>query len=416
MPIMSHPAASPTPSDSIPLFANQLLRLAIEAWTSQLADGPYNDPPPTGRIAHIIRSHVASLGLDTVPPHDLAEHDDTAHLRWLLVRAELQSNRASWLNPAQGTTSSPSVASPAPLGSTAPTDSFSPHESGWSCLVASVHRAISLLSQRTSFASAVESSASRQAYNLAYGLTHEINNPLGNIVARAQRLISCVESEADQKSLATVVDQAMRAHEMLAEVMRAVQPQPMQLAPANVVDTVQSAFAMLQPEADRLHVRWEFDRPDQPIHANIHAEALTEVLRLLARNALEVSRPNDAILWAVSTSPLPPTHASSTAELRLASPTAHQTQLDSQIVRIAIRDTGPGLSPRAARSAFDLFYSGREHGRGLGISLAVVRRIIDSHGGQVRMRSEANAGCSVEIDLPQIEPPPRPRPQLQLNW
>jgi signal transduction histidine kinase len=413
---MSHPAASPNPPDSIALFANQLLRLAIEAWTSQLADGPYNDPPPPGRIAQTIRSHVASLGLDAFPPHDLAEHDDTAHLRWLLVRAELRFNRGAWLNPEQGTTSSPSVSSPAPVGSTSRTASNPPHEPGWSCLVASVHRALSLLSHRESFASAVESSASRQAYNLAYGLTHEINNPLGNIVARAQRLISCVESEADQKSLATIVDQAMRAHEMLAEVMRAVQPQPMQLAPANLVDTVQSAFTMLQPEADRLHVRWEFDRPDHPIHANIHTEALTEVLRLLARNALEVSRPNDAILWAVSGSHRPPTHAPASAERRLAGTTAHHTPLDAQIVRIAIRDTGPGLSPRAAQSAFDLFYSGREHGRGLGISLAVVRRIVDSHGGTVRMRSEANAGCSVEIDLPQIEPPRRPRTQLQLKW
>lgn len=406
MRIMSQPAASQNFSDSIALFANQLLRLAIETWTSQLAHSPNNDPPPLGRIAQAIRSNIADLGLDAITPHDLTEDDDTAHLRWLLIQSELRSHAASH-----------SIAQPRTISSqTNPALSVASDDPSWSCLVASVHRALTLLSCHASFTSAVESSASRQAYNLAYGLTHEINNPLGNIVARAQRLISCVNSEADQKSLATIVDQAMRAHEMLAEVMRAVQPQPMQLAPANVVDAVQSAFSMLQPEAERLQVRWEFDRPDHPIHANIHAEALAEVLRLLARNALEVSRPNDAILWAVSASPRYTTHDPTSAERQLAHPTTHQTHHSEQIARITIRDSGPGLSPRAAQSAFDLFYSGREHGRGLGVSLAVVRRIVDGHGGQVRMRSEANAGCSVEIDLPQIEPPRRPRTQLQLKW
>jgi nitrogen-specific signal transduction histidine kinase len=50
-----------------------------------------------------------------------------------------------------------------------------------------VHRAVQLLSCEVSFHAAVERSAQRQVYNLAYGLTHEINNPLANIVARAAK-------------------------------------------------------------------------------------------------------------------------------------------------------------------------------------------------------------------------------------
>ena len=88
----------------------------------------------------------------------------------------------------------------------------------------SLHRTISLLSSCRSVRGAIEASSTRQAYELAYGLTHEINNPLGNIVARAQQLLTKATDDHARKSLATIVDQAMRAHEMLAEVMRAVQP------------------------------------------------------------------------------------------------------------------------------------------------------------------------------------------------
>ena len=83
-------------------------------------------------------------------------------------------------------------------------------------------------------------------------------------------------------------------------------------------------------------------------------------------------------------------------------------------VRITLSDTGPGLTPQAQRSAMDLFYSGREHGRGLGISLAIVHRIVEMHRGTFTVHSENGAGCRTEIELPQIRGPIESRPELSL--
>lgn len=255
-----------------------------------------------------------------------------------------------------------------------------------------VHRAIQLLSSEVSFHAAVERSARRQVYNLAYGLTHEINNPLANIVARAQKLMGEVSDPHARRSLATIMDQGMRAHEMLAEVMRAVQPASFPLLATDVASIVHQVWSQLQEQARTAGVRWECDLSSDRIYAEAHAASLLDALRMLGLNAIDVCGPNDTVCWSCE-------------------PVADPLQ---DRVRVTLLDTGPGLSHDAHRAASDLFYSGREHGRGLGISLAVVRRIVEQHRGNFTMRSESGAGCRIEIELPRVGTPVEARPKVSL--
>ncbi|MFN7732841.1 MAG: ATP-binding protein [Pirellula sp.] len=361
--------------DAIPRFAASLLQHAVQSWTEALSE-------PTSRSNRLAAWLLRALPEPLEPlPTELHDAEDVAVLRWLLV----QSEQSSYQSVSASTEAIP--------------------DSHWECLIASLHSALSLASTQTAFADAVQRAATRQVYNLAYGLTHEINNPLGNIMARAQRLIPTVISEADKRSLATIVDQSQRAHEMLAEVMRAVQPAPLQLVSTDVRDPMQRAFESLRAEAERLRVRWSMQPSDRPLFAAIDADAMVEVLRVLGRNALDVVRPSDAIDWSVSEVHRDPSPASSLPAALGSAP---------RWLCIAVRDTGPGLSAEAARSAFDLFYSGREHGRGLGVSLAVAHRIVAECGGTLRLRSESGAGCTAEIVLPQSTPPPRSRPMVRV--
>lgn len=263
---------------------------------------------------------------------------------------------------------------------------------GQSIIQDAVHRAIQLLSCEVSFHAAVERSARRQVYNLGYGLTHEINNPLANIVARAQKLMGELSDPQAQRSLATIMDQGMRAHEMLAEVMRAVQTETCNLAATDVALIVRQAWSQLQEEALKEGIRWEYDIGPERIYAEAHAPSLLEALRMLGLNAIDVCGPNDTICWGCDAIAV----------------------TSKERVRITLNDTGPGLSPEAQRSASDLFFSGREHGRGLGISLAVVNRIVRMHRGSFAMRSEQGAGCCIEIELPRVGPPNEARPKISL--
>lgn len=246
-----------------------------------------------------------------------------------------------------------------------------------STLRKSLQRALSLLSTSDSVHEAIEAASRRQVYELAYGLTHEINNPLGNIVARAQQLLSKSTDTYDRKSLATIVDQAMRAHEMLAELMRAVQPRQASLSQVDLVSTTREAFEKSALVAQAKNVMCHWKEGSKQIWAQVDRRGLLEALRLIAQNAIDVCRENDSIRWSVD-------------EL-------------GATVRIQIEDTGPGLSHDALRRAFDLFYSGREAGRGLGVSLAVVRRLVSESQGRIAMTSERQLGCRVEIRFRKTE-------------
>ncbi|MFN6139847.1 MAG: ATP-binding protein [Planctomycetota bacterium] len=256
----------------------------------------------------------------------------------------------------------------------------------------SLQRAVSLLSSCSSIQDSVEASARRQVYELAYGLTHEINNPLGNIFARAQQILSKSTDPHDRKSLSTIVDQAMRAHEMLAEVMRAVQPRDVHLSNCDLVALIQKAHQQGLETAESKKIACRLKLDCQVAWANVDPAGILEALRLLAQNAIEACRQEDSIEWS----------------------------LDEQgrYFRIIIQDTGPGLSQHSIRRAFDLFYSGREAGRGLGVSLAVVRRLVSESGGQVRLFGQEKLGCNVEIRFPKMDTPsdlPREIPN-QRTW
>lgn len=75
-------------------------------------------------------------------------------------------------------------------------------------------------------------------------------------------------------------------------------------------------------------------------------------------------------------------------------------------VHIEVRDTGPGLPPGTEAAVFEPFVRGpgAEH-PGLGLGLATVKRIVETHGGAVGVESHAGAGCRFWMDLPKAPAP-----------
>jgi two-component system sensor histidine kinase AtoS len=67
-------------------------------------------------------------------------------------------------------------------------------------------------------------------------------------------------------------------------------------------------------------------------------------------------------------------------------------------VEIEIKDTGVGIPEEVQGKIFDFFFTTREEGAGLGLSIA--RRIINQHGGDIQVESKENSGTSVILRLP----------------
>ena len=72
---------------------------------------------------------------------------------------------------------------------------------------------------------------------------------------------------------------------------------------------------------------------------------------------------------------------------------------DGQDMVYYVRDNGAGIYPRHHRKIFDLFYKVNSNSRGTGAGLAIVKRIIDAHGGRIWVESELGKGCTMCFTL-----------------
>jgi signal transduction histidine kinase len=65
---------------------------------------------------------------------------------------------------------------------------------------------------------------------------------------------------------------------------------------------------------------------------------------------------------------------------------------------IAVRDSGPGMSRESAERIFDLYFSTKDAGTGLGLPIA--KKIVEEHGGTIRVATEPGRGTTVTIEIP----------------
>ena len=218
---------------------------------------------------------------------------------------------------------------------------------------------------------------------LAYGAGHEVNNPLANISTRAQTLLQDETNPERRRKLATINSQAFRAHEMIADLMLFAKPPQLQSESIDIVQLMDTVIGELADQARGQET--QISRPEHPATLRLQADPdhLAVALRALCMNSLEAIGHGGRIEIV--------------AERRSCRDPLHRPR---QIVSLVIRDTGPGITPEARRHLFDPFYSGREAGRGLGFGLSKCWRIVEQHGGTIRVDSPLEQGAMFTIELP----------------
>ncbi len=209
---------------------------------------------------------------------------------------------------------------------------------------------------------------------LAYGASHEINNPLANIAARAQTLLRGETHPDRRRSLEAIHHQAMRAHEMISDLMLFARPPELVCTPFEFCEMVSEVVAKLAAEAQSRQIELKFELSEQPIVFTGDRLQLFVALRAVCENSIEAIGRKGRINISL-------THA-------------------DDIVTIEVADDGPGISSEVREHMFDPFYSGREAGRGLGFGLSKCWRIITDHGGDINVES-SNTGAKIKLMLPQ---------------
>jgi signal transduction histidine kinase len=212
---------------------------------------------------------------------------------------------------------------------------------------------------------------------LSAGLAHEIRNPLTSIKASAELLADDFPSGHPKGDLLdTLVKETVRLNRVLTRFLSFAKPLPMakrELDPAEGITEVIALLRGREEEDEETRVRLRPVPPGVPAVKG-DPDQLRQVFLNVILNALQASGESGRVEVDIS----------------------HQKETDRVV--IAVEDEGPGFSAEALENLFTPFFTTREDGTGLG--LAISHRIIESHGGRIRVSNKPEGGARVSIELP----------------
>jgi signal transduction histidine kinase len=219
---------------------------------------------------------------------------------------------------------------------------------------------------------------------LAAGIAHEINNPLGGLQNAVQRLRAGGLSPAKQAEYHGLLDRGLGRIGSIVQKLLRFTPRALEHAPVDLADVAADAVDLVRHRADRQGVALSVRADPAPsLVQGARNELGQAVLNLLA-NAL------DALEQGGSRDPEGP-------RILVEIGTAGER------VRLCVQDNGPGVAQGDLGRIADLFYSTKEVGKGTGLGLALVHNTVASHGGEVELRSELGRGFTAELLFPRLE-------------
>ncbi|HXI55867.1 MAG TPA: ATP-binding protein [Polyangia bacterium] len=205
---------------------------------------------------------------------------------------------------------------------------------------------------------------------MAAGLAHEVRNPLNSASLQLtvlERRLDKGEGPASIKPIAHIIKSEIeRLDRLVRDFLAFAKPSPLDPQPVDVPALLKAVVALIEPEVHAAHVAVAIQLADKtplpPVAGD--AERLRQVLLNLTRNAVEAMQESGDHL------------------------TLRARRVGS-MVEIDVEDDGPGFAENLP--VFDAFFTTKDQGTGLGLSL--VHRIVSDHGGSIRVESRPGRTC-----------------------
>jgi signal transduction histidine kinase/CHASE2 domain-containing sensor protein len=214
-------------------------------------------------------------------------------------------------------------------------------------------------------------------------VSHELRTPLTSIQGLSDLLLKCPVSEDEsQEMLGMIYSEAVRMNELIKRYLDVTRiesgAQSLIRKPVNANQLIKACARSLGQLAreKRIRINLRLDEPSPTLHGD--AQLLTQALNNLLSNAVKYS-PTDSEI-----------------ELGCAS--------DDGLVRIYVRDHGYGIPKESQERVFEKFYRLERDAQaevvGTGLGLPLVKEIVERHGGQLTLESEADRGSTFTIHIP----------------
>lgn len=211
--------------------------------------------------------------------------------------------------------------------------------------------------------------------NLAAGVAHEIRNPLSSIKGFATYLAGKFKNDGPDKEAAKVMIQEVdRLNRVVSELLEFARPGHMKLQEEDINSVIARTLRLAGSDASAKRVTVNFSRNDSLPLVPVDAERLTQALLNLFLNAVQAMEPGGVLDVSAS------------------------VENGSNRVGVRVADTGKGMPPEVLSGIFNPYFTTKSSGTGLG--LAIVHRIVEGHGGEIKVSSQPGKGTVFTILLP----------------
>ena len=214
---------------------------------------------------------------------------------------------------------------------------------------------------------------------MASGLAHELNQPLMAIIGYTDHCIQSIENNNDDPEKMTTIlhdtsREAKRAGAIIKRLRRLVSKSTTSREASDLNEIVRESVELLKPAMD-VDISVELD--DNLPKAMVDRIQLQQVVMNLGQNAIQAMESSDA-------------HP---VRLKIKS---GQTGDD---LFVEVVDYGPGLDPENIERLFDPFFT-RNKPEGLGLGLAISKKIVEAHDGELTVQSNEDSGLTFRFTIP----------------
>jgi two-component system, LuxR family, sensor kinase FixL len=210
-------------------------------------------------------------------------------------------------------------------------------------------------------------------------IAHELNQPLAAVVNNASacmRWLAANNIEEARQSAALIIADGHRAGEIISGIRALINKAPPQRDWLDINETIIEVIALARSEVQKNRVSLQTRlSSDIPLILGDRIQ-LQQVILNLINNAIEA-------MSGVNDGP---------RELQVGS-----AKDQSQGVRVAVRDSGPGLDPESLNHIFTAFYTTKPQGMGMG--LAISRSIVEAHGGRLWATANHDRGATFQFTV-----------------
>jgi signal transduction histidine kinase len=214
--------------------------------------------------------------------------------------------------------------------------------------------------------------------HLAAGVAHEIRNPLNAMGMGLQRLkrefLPQEDSKRDEYLSFTevILKEIRRVNEIIEQFLALSRPFQLNLRVSSLQDLLKNLITLFQEEASTQGITLQTQWKDDLSSMRMDSEKLTQAFINIMKNGMQAMEKGGI--------------------LRI------EMQSLKDRVSVVISDSGSGIPPDRMEKIFNYYYTTKEKGVGLGLPIA--HRIIEAHGGQLKVESRVGVGTKVTITLP----------------